>query len=102
MVPESSRPWLLALAIFGLLVPNGIFVYCALTQPQSLWAALATPISAVFLAEAFALTFFFAWLLRREGKSAPGWRGFLLLSFVGSLLFSVPLTLYLHTRGAER
>jgi len=97
----GARPWLLALALFGLFVPNGIFVFVVVTQPHLLLDALSHPLTVVFMAEALALTGLAAWWLHLRGDPRPGWLGFIALSLLGSLLFSVPLTLYLHARTRD-
>ena len=84
---------LVTLAVFGFLVPNGVFVYFAMTQPGLVRAALGNPLSLVFIFEAFFLMFLFAWLIRRTGVRKPSALGFIVMSIVGSLAFSVPATL---------
>lgn len=89
---------LAGLAFFGLCVPNGIFLYYSLVRPDVLGAALANPVALVFIAEAFILMFLFAWLIRRQGLRSPGWFAFVVLSLVGSMVFSIPAFLYLSSR----
>ena len=100
--PSSAKPpalspsesaCLLGLAIFGFLVPNGCFVYFALTRPDLVEAAIRNPVAMVFMGEALLLMFLFAWLLKRAGTTSPGPWVFIALSLIGSLAFSVPLTL---------
>jgi hypothetical protein len=99
--PAESQA-LAILAAAGFLVPNGIFVYFAVTDSALLLAALANPIAAVFIVEAFFLTALFAWLLGRDGSHRPSALGFVILSLLGSLAFSVPLTLRLVSEpGSE-
>jgi len=96
---------LLGLAIFGLVVPNGVFLYYSIAQPAALHAALANPAALVFVVEAFILMFLFAWLIHRSGFRSPGWLAFIIMSLVGSMVFSVPAFLYLtsrHARGGGR
>lgn len=94
----AQEKGLLALAAFGFVVPNGLFVHQALTNPDALRAALANPIALTFIIEAFLLTGFFAWMIRRDGLRRPGWAAFVVMSLVGSLAFSVPAFLYLTHR----
>lgn len=103
MKPLSStaEKLLLALAVFGFIGPNGCFVYYALVDFGRVIGALSNPIALVFIAEAFALMFLMAWLLHHWGWRRPGWGGFIVMSLVGSLLFSVPLCLYLASRAAR-
>lgn len=103
MKPLSSNAEkiLLALAVFGFIGPNGCFVYFALTDFGRVMGALRNPVSLVFIAEAFALMVLMAWLLHHWGWRRPTWGGFIVLSLLGSLLFSVPLCLYLASRAAR-
>lgn len=96
---SSEAAGLAALAAFGFLVPNGIFVGCFLSDPGLLRAAVANPLALVFILEAFFLMFLFAWLIRRLGLRRPTGLGFIALSLVGSLAFSVPAVLWLALRN---
>ncbi|MBP6507230.1 MAG: hypothetical protein KA257_06665 [Opitutaceae bacterium] len=98
LTPRESSG-LVALAIFGLLVPNGIFLYYFFTAPEVVRQTLSNPVALVFIAEAFFLMFLLAWLLRRAGSTKPtGWV-FVVLSLVGSMAFSVPVALWLAFKG---
>src|SRR3954471_24926150 len=85
---------LLALAIFGLIVPNGFFLYYSLIAPASLHTALNNPVALVLIIEAFFLMFLFAWVIHRAGFRSPGWLAFIIMSLVGSMVFSIPAFLY--------
>lgn len=91
------------LALFGLIVPNGIFLYYFFSSPEVMQAAMSNPISLVFISEAFLLMFLFAWLLRKVGSTQPSGFVFILMSLVGSMVFSVPAALWLagKKRGSE-
>lgn len=93
---------LLALAVSGLIVPNGVFLYYALVTPAAVHAALSNPVSLVFITEAFFLMFLFAWVIRHLGFRSPGWRAFIVMSLLGSMVFSVPAFLYLASRNARK
>jgi hypothetical protein len=95
----SYEQTLLALALFGFFVPNGVFVFYALNQPTLVRAAVTNPISLVFMCEAFFLMLFIAWQIYRRGNASPGWIGFILLSLLGSMAFSIPFFLYLRVRA---
>lgn len=90
---------LVLISFFGLLVPNGVFIYFFITSPETASAAMSNPISLVFIVEAFFLTFLFAWLLRKAGVKKPTGLVFIIMSLVGSMVFSVPATLYLIARN---
>ena len=89
---------LAALAVFGLVVPNGIFLWYFFADHGVVRAALTNPVALVFISEAFLLMFLFAWLLRKAGSGKPTGFIFILLSLAGSLACSVPLTLWLMCR----
>jgi hypothetical protein len=93
---------LLALALFGLFVPNGVFLYCFFATPEVVKAALGNPVALVFMAEAMLLMLLFAWIVPRLGLRSPAWTIFILASLVGSLAFSVPAFLYLASRNTRR
>ncbi len=98
----AQEKLLLALAIFGLIVPNGFFLYYSLVAPAALYAALSNPVALVFITEAFLLMFLFAWLIRHLGFRSPGWLAFIVMSLLGSMVFSVPAFLYLASRNARK
>lgn len=98
---RAERLWLWALAAFGFLGVNGVFVWSLLHRPDALREALANPIAAAFVAEAMVLVAVLAWLFRRWGVSRLGWGWFVLLSLVGSLAFAIPVALLFPRRGAE-
>ena len=89
---------LFTLAIFGFLVPNGIFVYLLWSDVNAVRASFSNPIAMVLWLEAFVLLALFCWLISRFGNPKPGWVVFLLLSIVGSLACSVPAFLWLWSR----
>lgn len=83
------------LAVFGLLVPNGVFLYFLFSDSETVRAAMKNPVSLVFVAEAFFLMFLFAWLLAKAGIRRPSAGIFVVMSLIGSMVFSVPAALYL-------
>jgi hypothetical protein len=99
---QSHERMLLALALFGLFVPNGVFLYCFFATPEVVKGALGNPVALVFMAEAMLLMLLCAWLVARLELRSPGWPVFILASLVGSLAFSVPAFLYLASRNARR
>ncbi|MDQ3545452.1 MAG: hypothetical protein M3429_02875, partial [Verrucomicrobiota bacterium] len=99
---ETQENLFLGMAISGLIVPNGFFLYYSLVAPASLHAALTNPIALVFITEAFVLMFLLSWLIHRWGIRSPGWLAFIVMSLVGSMVFSVPAFLYLTSRNSRR
>jgi hypothetical protein len=91
-----------ALAVFGLLVPNGFFLYHSLVAPTAFHAALSNPVALVFITEAFLLMFLFAWVIHHLGFRSPGGLAFIVMSLLGSMVFSVPAFLYLASRKVRK
>lgn len=89
---------LLALAILGFLVPNGVFVYFLIFDFAIVTAAHGNPVSAAFIGEAIFLMILFAWFFPRQERSPQSWWVFLLFTLIGSLAFSVPFYLFLYSR----
>jgi hypothetical protein len=95
-----TRRILAGVAMFGLIVPNGLFLWVAFSDPAAITRALADPVARVFIGEAFLLMALLAWLIRLAG-ARPGWLAFVLYSLVGSLAFSVPAWLWLASRDTR-
>ncbi len=95
---RSQRILLVIFAVTGLIGPNGIFLYFALTDRAALLQALHDPVAMVFMGEAFLLLVLFAWLIKIRDLTRPGWLTFTVLSLLGSMAFSVPAFLLLHAR----
>lgn len=96
-----ERFWLWALAVVGFVGVNGAFVYGAVIRPELLRAALANPVALAFMAEALILVAVLAYLFRKWRVSRIGWGWFVLLSFLGSLAFAVPVALLFPRSGGE-
>ena len=97
----SLRPlkgFFLVTSILGFLLINVPFLYVFFMEPAVYDAAMANAIALVFIAEAFLLMFFFAFMIARLGWRGPGWFLFIVFTILGSMAFSVPFMLYLHAR----
>lgn len=92
------RPLLLVIAILGFMVVNGTFLYFTFVKGETFIEAFSTGIASIFIAEAFLLMFFFAFLIAKLGWKKPGWLFFIAMSLLGSLAFSIPLQIYLNTK----
>jgi hypothetical protein len=101
---EQIRKAALVLSVFGITIPNGIFLYYFFSDPALFLSAFSNPISLVFILEAFMLLFFIAWILSGLGIKQPSGPVFIVLSIIGSLGFSVPYLVYKQLQelpGAE-
>lgn len=96
---RGERLWLWALAAFGLIGVNGVFLWMLFARPEIMREALANPITLAYSAEALALVAALAWLFRKWGVSRVGWGWFVVLSLVGSLAFAIPVALLFPRKG---
>ncbi|MEX0681775.1 MAG: hypothetical protein WD097_10380 [Balneolales bacterium] len=99
---QAQEAALLIIAVFGLIVPNGAFLYYLFIDTSVLVMALSNPVAVVFMSEALVLMVVFAWLIHRLNFQSPGWLAFVIMSLVGSMAFSVPAYLYLISRKIRR
>ena len=95
----TERFWLWTLCVVSFAVVNGAFLYGAFVRPDAMAEALANPVSAAFMAEAGLLVVVFAYLLGRWGVSRLSWAWFVVLSFVGSIGFALPIVLLWGRKG---
>lgn len=94
-------PLLAVAALIGGVGLNGTFLYHAFLYPDTMGAALQNPIGAVFIAEALVMTALLAVGVAVLPTRRVGWKGFVGLSIVGGIAFSVPVALWLELRHAE-
>ena len=88
------------LALFGLLVPNGLFVYWLVTEFHGLGPVLHDKLAVAFIVDAFLAVGVVAAFIARSGTSRVHWAWFVLLSLIGGLGFSLPFTWWLNERMA--
>jgi hypothetical protein len=90
--------WLLLIALFGLTVPNGFFVYWLLYEFDGIGPVLKDNLAMGFMLDVLLtlviLTVYFA----RHPLGPVKWPWFVLLSFMGGLGFSLPLYYFLNQR----
>ena len=91
--------WLLAAAAFGLLVPNGLFIYWLFAEFTGFGAVLHDKLALAFILDAvvalIVLTVYFA--KRPIGPIA--WHWFVVLSLLGRLGFRLPFYYWLNQRS---
>jgi hypothetical protein len=93
--------WLLLVAAFGFLVPNGFFVYWLVNEYNGLTPVLQDRLALGFILDVAValviLTVYFA----KHPLGPVRWPWFVVLSFMGGLGFSLPLYYWLNqTRSA--
>jgi hypothetical protein len=93
---------LLAMAAFGLFVPNGLFVYWLVYEFHGWGAVFADRLALGFILDAFlAVGLLAVWFARRP-IGPVRWPAFVALSFIGGLAFSLPLYVWLNQRATQR
>ena len=92
--------WLVFLAVVGLLVPGGLFLYWVLHDYSSLAAALSDRMALAFFIDLLMSTFLLSYLFARKPLGPVKWPWFLALSLLGTLAFSIPLFIWLNWRRA--
>jgi hypothetical protein len=89
---------LLIVALFGLLVPNGIFIYWLATEFHDLYTVLSNHLAIAFMIEAFAVMFLMAYYFARNPPGKVKWYWFIVLSLIGGLGFGIPFYWWLNKR----
>ena len=87
-----ERFWLWALAAFGFVVLNGVFVY-GILQPEMIEEAMTNPLALVFIGEALLLVGVMSYLLAKWQVIRLSWPWFVLFSLLGSMAFALPVVL---------
>lgn len=90
------RTILLTIALFGLLVPNGMFFYYVFVEFTSFRDVLSNWLALGFIIDAFMATGLLAFWFARHPQGRYTWRMFVLLSLLGGLGFSLPFFTYLN------
>ena len=91
---------LLLIAIFGLLVPNGIFIYWLFTEFQSVNDFLQDWLALGFIIDAFMVMFLLAYWFAKNPLGKIKWYWFIVFSLIGGLGFSLPFYYWLNKREA--
>ena len=91
---------LLAVALFGLFVPNGIFIYWLLTEFRGVAEVVQNKLAVAFIIDAFLAMFLIAYYFAVNPVGRVKWYWFVVLSIVGGLGFSLPFYYWLNRRGA--
>lgn len=100
-VTRSQGNVLLMVAILALAGPNALYLYYAITQPELNQAALSNPIALAFMIEAMMLLGLFLWYVYLNTRSWARVSLYLVLAFLGSLAFSLPMYFYRKARNGK-
>ena len=95
---KRHRIVLWIVATVGLIGVNGLFLYTVIFRYELVIEALSNLYAMVFIVEAFILLPLLCFLIAVAKLKSPNWLGFLILSLVGSLAFSIPFSILLWTR----
>lgn len=90
--------WLLLVALFGLLVPNGLFLYWLFVEYQGLGAVLQDKLALGFILDALLALIILTVYFARHPIGRYRWTWFVTFSFLGGLGFSLPFYYWLNTR----
>ena len=82
--------WLLLVALFGLFVPNGIFVYWLLTEFDGIGGVIANRLALPFIIEAFLVLGIMTYYFARNPIGPVRWYWFVVLSLIGAPGFEIP------------
>jgi hypothetical protein len=91
---------LLIIALFGLLVPNGLFIYWLFAEFNGVGEVLQNKLALAFIIDAFLAMFLLAYFFARNPIGKIKWYWFIALSLVGGLGFSLPFYWWLNKRNS--
>lgn len=89
---------LLIVALFGLLVPNGLFVYWLFTDFRGAGSILEDKLALAFILDALLALVLITIYLARRPIGRVGWPWFVAFSLLGGLGFSLPFYYWLNVR----
>lgn len=90
--------WLVAVALFGLLVPNGIFVYWMLAEFNGVGPVVENKLALAFMIEAFLVLGIMTVYFARNPIGRVKWYWFVVLSLIGGLGFGIPFYYWWNKR----
>ena len=90
---------LVLLALFGLLVPNGIFIYWLFTGFHSFGDLVGNKLALGFIIEAFFVMFLLAYNFAKNPLGGVKWYWFIVLSLIGGIGFGIPFFYWLNKRS---
>jgi len=93
---------MLGVALFGPLVPNGLFLYWLFFEQPTVSAVLGDHLALAFMIDAVLILVVFAGHVAAAPGYELGWGCFVVLSLVGGIGFSIPVYLWLNARSGRR
>ena len=92
---------LLVVALFGLLVPNGFFLYWLVNEFQGIRPIVANHLAMGFILDAFMAMIILAVYFARRPIGPVRWPAFVILSILGGLGFSLPFYWWMNTHRSR-
>ena len=89
---------LLLIALFGLLVPNGLFIYWLFTEFNGMTDVLNNKLALAFIIEAFLVLGIMSAYFARNPIGRVKWYWFVILSLIGGLGFGIPFYYWWNQR----
>lgn len=89
---------LLSASAFGLLVPNGMFIYYVVVEFRSVSEVLKNFLALAFMIDALMVMVWIAFWYARHPLGRYSWKLFIGLSLIGGLGFSLPFFYYLNKK----
>ena len=90
--------FLLIIALFGLIVPNGIFIYWLFAEFNSVAEVVSNKLAVAFIIDAFMAMFLLAYWFAVNPIGKIKWYWFVILSIIGGLGFSIPFYWWLNQK----
>lgn len=92
---------LLIIALFGLLVPNGIFIYWLFTEYRSPADFVNNKLALGFILDCFLAVALIAVWFAKNPIGKIKWYWFIVFSLIGGLGFSLPFYYWLNERRGD-
>ena len=89
---------LIAVALFGLVVPNGLFLYWLVVEFNGVQTVLDNRLAMAFIIDAVMVLVILAVYFAKRPIGRVHWGTFVLLSLIGGLGFSLPMYWWLNNR----
>jgi hypothetical protein len=96
---EANNMWLIIIALFGLLIPNGLFVYWTLYEFKNVSDVLTNYLAVAFMLDAALAVGLLSYLFAIRPLGPVRWPWFILFSILGGLGFSIPFYIWLNQRA---